>query len=138
MKNNWISLRTSKSLAWSVAILGAGGLGIWLAQGKGVAMPIGAAALVVTAFVGITWFSRARAVNRFNAALDDYAEREIDRARRRNPLQRLKGDSSRGVARRKDQFTNADRAADATNRFTEGRSTAVAARWQRIPSKGEE
>jgi hypothetical protein len=85
MKNNWIGLRITKSLAWSVAILGAVGLGLWQAQGNGVAVLIGAASLVVTAILGTVWLSHVRAVSRFNAALDAYAEREIDRARRRNP-----------------------------------------------------
>ena len=42
----------------------------------------GAAALVLAAILGIFWLLRARAARRFNAAVDAYAEREIDRERR--------------------------------------------------------
>jgi hypothetical protein len=57
---------------------------------------VGAAALVWTAILGIVWFSRARAARRVNAALDAYAEREIDRERRRDGPQRVRGVPTRG------------------------------------------
>jgi hypothetical protein len=58
----------------------------------------GAAAFVFTAILGIGWLSRARAARRFNAAMDAYAEREIDRERRRDGPQRVRGVSTRGGA----------------------------------------
>jgi hypothetical protein len=52
------------------------------------AVLLGAAALVGSAILGIVQISRARAAKRFNAAVDAYAEREIDRERRRNGRER--------------------------------------------------
>jgi hypothetical protein len=51
----------------------------WI-DGDGVAVLLGAAALVLAAILWIFWLSRARAARRFNAVMDAYAEREIDRA----------------------------------------------------------
>jgi hypothetical protein len=82
MENNWIGRRTPTSLVWPAALLGAVGLWFWLAHGGSVAVLPGAAALVLAAILGIVWLSRARAARRFNAAVDAYAEREIDRERR--------------------------------------------------------
>jgi hypothetical protein len=82
MENNWIGRRTPTSLVWPAALLGAVGLWFWLAHRGSVAVLPGAAALVLTAILGIVWLSRARAARRFNAAVDAYAEREIDRGRR--------------------------------------------------------
>ena len=45
---------------------------------------LGVTTLVLTATLGVVWFSRARRERRFNAALDAYAAREIDRERRWN------------------------------------------------------
>jgi hypothetical protein len=39
---------------------------------------------MLTATLGTVWLSRARAARRFNAIVDAYAEREIDRERQRN------------------------------------------------------
>jgi hypothetical protein len=52
---------------------------------------MGATAVALTAILGIVWLSRVRAARRFNAALDAYAEREIERERRRNGPQRVRG-----------------------------------------------
>jgi hypothetical protein len=68
----------------AVTVTWAVGLWFWLAQGDGAAASLGAAALAFMATVGIGWLSRARAARRFNAALDAYAAREIDRERRWN------------------------------------------------------
>src|SRR5262249_36771886 len=91
MENNRIGRRTPTSL---------GAVGLWFlpAHGDGVAVLLGAAALVLTAILGIVWLSRARAARRFNAAVDAYADGEIDRARRRNGPQRARGVSTRGGA----------------------------------------
>jgi hypothetical protein len=94
MENNRIGRRTPSSLLWPVTFLGAVGLWFWLAHGDGVAVLLGAAALVLTAILGIVWLSRARAARRLNAALDAYAEREINRERRRHGPQRVRGVST--------------------------------------------
>src|SRR5262245_55997694 len=98
MKNNRIGRRTPTSLVWPVPLLGAVGFWFWLAHADGVAALLGAAALVLTATLGIVWLSRARAARRFNAALDAYAEREIDRERRRSGPQRVRVVSTGGGA----------------------------------------
>jgi hypothetical protein len=95
MKNNWFGRRTPRSLVWPAMFLGAGGLWFCLAQGGGVTGPLGAAALVLTALLGIGWLSRVRASRRLNAALDAYAEREIDRERRRKGPHQVRGVSTR-------------------------------------------
>ena len=82
MDNTWIGRLATPSLIWLVALLGAAGLWFWLRPEHSVAEMLGAAGLVLTAILGIVWLSRARAARRFNAALDAYAEREIDRERR--------------------------------------------------------
>jgi hypothetical protein len=51
--------------------------------GGEVVVLLGAAAALLTAVFGVTRLSRARAVRRFNAAMDTYADGEIDRQRRR-------------------------------------------------------
>ena len=79
-----------------VTLLRAVDLWVWLAQGDGVAALPGAAAFIFTAILGISWLSRVRAARRLHAALDAYAERELDRERRRIGLQRVGGVSSRG------------------------------------------
>jgi hypothetical protein len=58
-------------------------------------MPLVVAALVLTATLGIVSLSRARAASRFYAAVDAYAEREIDRERRRKRSQRVRAVSTR-------------------------------------------
>jgi len=80
MQSNWIS-RTSLSLVWPIALLGAGGLWFGLAQGDGVAVLLGAAGLALTMVLGTICFYRVGAARRFNAAMNAYAEREIDRQR---------------------------------------------------------
>jgi hypothetical protein len=88
------------------------------------ALGIAAAALVLTAILGIVWHSRARAARRFSAAMEAYAEREIDRERRWNELHRVRGISSGRVRRRVDQPTDGERPAKAEKRFTRGRPPA--------------
>jgi hypothetical protein len=82
--------RKSTFLVWSVTLLGVAGIGSWLLHRDEVAVPLGAAALVLTAVLGALWLFRARTVRRYYAAVDAYAEREIDRARRRHHLQRVR------------------------------------------------
>jgi hypothetical protein len=91
MQNNWTGRRMPTFLLWSVPLLGAAELWFWLAYEHGVAVLPGAAALGMTAILGIVWLSRARAARRFNAVVDAYAEREIDRERRREEPQRVRG-----------------------------------------------
>jgi hypothetical protein len=79
-------------------MLGVVGLWFGLAHSDGVAVLLGAAALVLTAIFGIVWLSRARAARRFHAVVDAYAEREIDWERRRNGPPRVRGVSVRSVA----------------------------------------
>jgi hypothetical protein len=83
MENSWGVRRMLTSLAWLVASLGALGLWLSLANGNEVATVLGAATLVLTAILAIVCHSRARAARRFHAAVNAYAEREIDREQRR-------------------------------------------------------
>jgi hypothetical protein len=57
-----------------------------------------AAALAFLALLSTVWLSRARAARRFNAALDFYADREIDRERRRNGAAVVQGIPTREAA----------------------------------------
>jgi hypothetical protein len=50
---------------------------------------LGVTTLVLTATLGVVWFSRARRERRFNAALDAYAARELDLAPRGNLSRRV-------------------------------------------------
>jgi hypothetical protein len=81
----------STFLVWLVTILGAVGPWFWLRNGNDVRGLLGDAALMLTATLGTVWLSRARAARRFIAAVDAYAEREIDRERRRNRPPRIRG-----------------------------------------------
>jgi hypothetical protein len=94
MKNSRISGRTPTPLIWPVTLLGAVGLWLWLGHSDGVAGLLGVAALVLTVIIGIVLLSRARAARRFNAAVDTYAQREIDRERRWKEPQRVPGGSA--------------------------------------------
>jgi len=74
------------SLVWPAAFLaamGVTGLSLWLAPGDRVEVLLTAAALGLTTFLGIVWWSHARAERRWQAALDAYAEGEIARTQRR-------------------------------------------------------
>jgi hypothetical protein len=93
------------------------------------ALGVAAAALVLTAILGIVWLSRARAARRFSAAMEACAEREIDRERRWNAPHTVRGISSGRVRRRMDQPTDGERPAKAEKRFTCGRPP--------LPMKGE-
>jgi hypothetical protein len=72
-----------------VTLLWAERLWFWLAQGEGVAALPGAAVVLLPAILVFVGISRVR------AALDAYAEREIDRARRRKGPQRVPSVSPR-------------------------------------------
>jgi hypothetical protein len=72
-------------------LLGAAGLWFWLAHGDSAVVLLGAAALVLTAIFGLVWLSGARATRRFSAAVDAYAEREIERERRGKEPQKARG-----------------------------------------------
>jgi hypothetical protein len=87
--------RTPTSVVFPVTFLEDVGLWFWLADGGGAAVLLGAAALVLTALLGIAWLSRARGARRCTAAVDAYADREIDRERRKNGPQRVRGVSTR-------------------------------------------
>jgi hypothetical protein len=72
-------------------LLGTAGLWFRLAHGDGAAVLLGAAALVLTAILGLVWLSGARAARRFNAAVDGYPEREIERERHGKEPQKARG-----------------------------------------------
>jgi hypothetical protein len=82
MISNWIGRWMSTALVSAVALLGAVGIWFWLTDGNDVQGLLGAAALLLTATLGTVGLSRARATRRFIAAVDAYAQREIDRERR--------------------------------------------------------
>ena len=94
MINNWTRRWMLTSLVWSVALLGAVRLWFWLTNGNDVPELLAAAALLLTATLGAVALARALAVRRLNAALDAYAEREIDRERRGKRSPRVRGVST--------------------------------------------
>jgi hypothetical protein len=98
MKNNWMGRRMPASQGWPVMSLGAGVPWFWLAYGDYAPALLGATALVLAPILGIVWLSRARAARRFNAAMDAFAEQEMDRERRRNGPPMVRGSSPRGSA----------------------------------------
>jgi hypothetical protein len=79
----WKNSRMPPSLVLPVALYGAVEAGWQLAPERGVGVVTAAVALVAAAVVGIAWLLRARAADRRDAVLNAYAEREIDRDRRR-------------------------------------------------------
>jgi hypothetical protein len=82
MKHDLIARRKVVSLIWPVAFLGSGaGAGLWLGFAQGSAL-LAAAALTLTVLLGIVWLSRIRAAQRWNAAVEAYAERELARQQR--------------------------------------------------------
>lgn len=83
MINNLIGHWMPRSQVWLVTLPGAVGLWFWLTHGNDVERLLGAAAFFLTATLGTVGLSRARAARRFHAAVDAYAEREIDRERGR-------------------------------------------------------
>jgi hypothetical protein len=91
MINNWIGRWRPAALVWIVALLGAVRLWFWLTNGNDVPGLLAAAALLLTAALGAVGLARALAVRRFNAALDAFAEREIDRERQRKGPPRIRG-----------------------------------------------
>ena len=94
MIHNRIGRWMPAALVWSVALAGAVRLWFWLTNGNDVPGLLAAAALLLTATLGADGLGRALAVRRFNAALDAYAEREIDRERRRKGPPRIRGVST--------------------------------------------
>jgi len=83
MKNNTRG-RTSTSLPWPAMLLAGVGLWYWLAPGSSVGAWWSGGTLVQALLLTIYWFWCARATRRFHAAMDTYANREIERARRLN------------------------------------------------------
>jgi hypothetical protein len=74
------------SLVWPAAFLaaaGVAGLSLLLAPGDKMDVLLTAAVLGLTTFLGIVWWSRARAARRWQAVLDAYADGEIARTQRR-------------------------------------------------------
>jgi hypothetical protein len=63
-------------------ILGSVGSEFWPEGRDSLAVLPHAAALVLTAFLGVVWLYRVRAARRFKAVVEAYAEREIGRQRR--------------------------------------------------------
>jgi hypothetical protein len=89
MINDRIGRWIPAALVWIVGFLGAVRLWFWLTNENDVPGLLAAAALLLTATLGGVGLARALAVRRFNAALDAYAEREIDREWRRKGPPRI-------------------------------------------------
>ncbi|SRR6266536_81229 len=97
MENNQTGRPAITFVVWlatfcAAAVVGAGMVGaLWFrpVDGRGRQALLAAAALALTAVLGVVWQSRARAARRWEAALDAYAEREIARARNRKAEERL-------------------------------------------------
>jgi len=94
MINNWIGRWMPAFLVGFVTLLGAVEIWFWVTNGNDEQGMLGAAALILTATLGTVGLSRARAARRFNAILDAYTEREIDRERRRKRPPRVRGVST--------------------------------------------
>jgi hypothetical protein len=83
MTNNSIVRRKVVSLIWPVAFLGSGGgAGLWLGFAQDQVL-LATLVLTLTALLAIVWLSRIRAAQRWNAAVEAYAERELAREQRR-------------------------------------------------------
>ncbi len=99
MEKNWIYPSTPLSLVVGLpAFVGTGAVSVWawLADSISAQVMVAAAVLILAAVFGILWQSRARAARRLRAALDAFAEREMARARRRNPPKTTRTLSARG------------------------------------------
>jgi hypothetical protein len=116
VKNNWM-VHIPTALICLVALLGAAGSWFWLAHWDRVAVLLGAAALALTAFLGIICLARARAARRFNAALDAYADQELDRQRRKNGPWKRGVVSTRGGGLAARFMTGGDRRVEAKEHF---------------------
>jgi len=57
---------------------------------------LGGAVFVLTTVIPIFWLRRARNAKRFEAVVDAYADREIDRDQRRNLREKVRDNSARG------------------------------------------
>jgi len=88
MEYTWKDRNRPNALVWPATLPGAVGLWVWPLNEHGVVGLLGAFSLVLTAIVGIVWLVHARAARRIRAALNAYAEREIERERLRNRPQR--------------------------------------------------
>jgi hypothetical protein len=80
-------------LVWPAAFLGASGTaGVWFGEIDGSAgeVVLSVAAMVASVTLGVVLLLQVRAVRRLYAVLDAYAEREIDRERRRQAAKRLR------------------------------------------------
>lgn len=87
MKSNEIAYPKWASWTGSVvlATTGLAGLGFWMLQDASLPLRVvGGLVVLVVAFSAV-WLYRIRAARRRFAVLDAYAERELDRARRRRP-----------------------------------------------------
>lgn len=100
MKSNIVAYRKWASWIGLVALLAAGGTaGLWLWQSHGASMPLRLAVglIVLMTVCGAIWFYRLRSDRRLFAALDAYAEKELDRAERRPS--RIAGKSNHSFTR---------------------------------------
>jgi len=84
MEKTWKARSTPTSLAWPVTLHGIAVLWVWPLNEQGMEVLLGAVALVLTTILGIVWLVHTRTARRIHAALNAYAEREIERERRRN------------------------------------------------------
>jgi hypothetical protein len=85
MKSNEIAYPkwTSWTVSVALAIAGAAGVGLWMTQGASLPLRSVGSLVALTAALSMVWLYRVRAARRLSAALDAYAERELDRAKRR-------------------------------------------------------
>jgi hypothetical protein len=105
MKTNRMGRLGFGGIAWlagfcALAVLGAGIAGeLWLRSAAGGVWP--AAFVALAGVLGIVAWTRVRATQRWNAAVDAYAEREIARAQRRQASKRGRSVSARrGIVQR--------------------------------------
>ena len=132
MKSNWIR-HTPTALIGQVALFGAAGIWFWLAHWDSIAELLVAAAVVLTAILGIVWFSGARAARRFNAAMDAYADLEIDRQRRTNGTWKRGVVSIRGGGLAGGSITGGDRGVEAKEHIARRRPRSR----QPVPTEGD-
>jgi hypothetical protein len=97
MKSNKIANSMWTSWAWPATLLAAAGTaGLWLWLTHGAYVPIRSAVglVALTGVVGAVWLYRIRAARRLFAALDAYAEQELDRVEHRPPTSSRKSSES--------------------------------------------
>lgn len=95
MKSNEIAYLKWTSWAGPVALLaaaGAAGLWSWQAHSEYVLLRGAVGVVALTALFSAVWLYRIRTARRHFAALDAYAEQELERAEHRSPTSARKSD----------------------------------------------